>query len=686
MKSWKFTLAAVLMSSASQVIAQNDEITFGPAPQWAVQSEAVDTPDNASGILHIRRQDTIVHLNDDGQFFYQEQMVRILRPQALQAGNVAIAWNPAAGAPVVHTIAIHRDGETINVLDKAEFEILRREDQLEVAMLDGLLTAVMRVPDLRVGDDLEVGFTVPSHDPTLRERNSGLLFLSPSPPSGRIQLALTWADGHEPGTRMTADFEEIAERSDKSIRLLFDDPDTISPPADAPPRYSWMRVLEYSDFKSWSDISQIFAPLFEKASTLDTNSPVRGEAKRIAGRNESKLAQAQAALELVQQQVRYIYVGLNGGNLTPASADETWDRRYGDCKGKTVLLMALLHELGIESEAVLVNNAGSDDGLDSRLPSPGMFDHVVVRAKIDGDTYWLDGTLPDVVEARTSPFMPYRWALPLSPEGAELTRLSAPLIGLPREMGLMEIDARAGFDQPARMVQTTVRRGLEGLVEYMQFSLLSAEQLTASLRDAYVGGGHWDEIDDVEYRYDRKTQASILKVTGVGPVDWDHNGGERYDMTLPGGGFSPPSRRQRPDGQSQDVPYYLEPSYGCHATTVRLPEGTEMENWAFNGTFDTMLFGRLYYRMMEKRDDKTIRMVRGSKVLDPEISAERAKKDNGRISAFDNSMARIEYDPDQTFEPWGNLRPVPATYEIDWTGENAPCLPPDVLKIGRRGG
>jgi hypothetical protein len=84
--------------------------------------------------------------------------------------------------------------------------------------------------------------------------------------------------------------------------------------------------------------------------------------------------------------------------------------------------------------------------------------------------------------------------------------------------------------------------------------------------------------------------------------------------------------------------------------------------------------------MMEKRDDGTIRMVRGSKVIHPEISAELASKDNQRIAAFDNSMARIDYDPKRTFKSSGVSRSVPATYEIDWTKRAAPCMPPDVME------
>lgn len=674
-----YSISAVLLASAAPLAAQQDQILIAPPPAWVVASDPLPVPDNADGSVFLRKQDTIVHLGAEGQYFYQGQMLRILHPQALQAGNVSLAWNPASGAPTVHALRIHRDGEVIDVLEKASFEILRREDQLETAMLDGLLTAILRVPDLRVDDDLEFAFTVPSHDPTLKETDFGLLFLNSSPPKGRMKLGLTWADGQEPITKLTPDLKDQAVRQANSIELKFDNPEHLAPPKDAPPRYSWMRILEYSDFKSWRDVSKRISTLYEDARQTAPDSPLKREAARIAAAHSGRLERAQAALKLAQQQVRYIYVGLNGGNLTPATADETWERRYGDCKGKTVLLLALLDELGIEAEAVLANNAGGDDGLDQRLPSPGMFDHVLVRAKIDGATYWLDATLPDIVATRTTPFLPYRWILPLSSNGADLASVQQVPLKLPQEMGIIEIDARAGFDQPARKVQTIVKRGIDGMGEYMQVSALTSDQLKIAFRDALIGGGSWYDVEDVTYRYDRDTEASILTIVGTGPIDWDNEGDGRYDLSLPGGGFSPPTRRQRPSGQDQAAPYFSNPDFSCYVTTVRLPEGTDTKNWGFNSVFDTMLFGRVYYRMMDKRDDGTIRMVRGSKVVDSEINAERANRDNGRIPAFDNSMAWINYDPERTFESWGELRSVPATYEIDWAGRNAPCLPPDIL-------
>ncbi|QYU66049.1 hypothetical protein J4558_13660 [Leptolyngbya sp. 15MV] len=113
---------------------------------------------------------------------------------------------------------------------------------------------------------------------------------------------------------------------------------------------------------------------------------------------------------------------------------------------------------------------------------------------------------------------------------------------------------------------------------------------------------------------------------------------------------------------------------------MRFPEGTAIDNWGFNSVFDTKLYGRLYYRMMERRGDGTLRMVRGSRVEEPEISAETAVRDNERLSRFDNSKANLTYDPNRTMKPWGKLSSVPASYEADWIGARPPCLPADTLE------
>ncbi|MEM7781612.1 MAG: DUF3857 domain-containing protein, partial [Pseudomonadota bacterium] len=176
--------AGLLAVSSSLAHADNTQVALTPEPDWVSPSELMAVPEDAQGQFFYRKQDTIIHLTETGSRYYQGQTVRILNSQALQAGNIQLAWNPAAGRPEVHSIKIRRGPRVIDVLENSTFEILRREDQLETAVLDGMLTAVLQVPDLRVGDDLEFAYTVPLHDPTLGATSHGLLLLGQAPPAG----------------------------------------------------------------------------------------------------------------------------------------------------------------------------------------------------------------------------------------------------------------------------------------------------------------------------------------------------------------------------------------------------------------------------------------------------------------------------------------------------------------------
>src|SRR3546814_820566 len=120
-------LGAIL--AQAQVQAQDERIEQGQVPDWAIPSELMPVPEGAGGLIFVRRQDALIHLDAEGQAQYFGYRIRILHPNALQMGNIQTAWNPASGLPVVHFIKVHRDGETIDVLEKSSFEILRREDQ-----------------------------------------------------------------------------------------------------------------------------------------------------------------------------------------------------------------------------------------------------------------------------------------------------------------------------------------------------------------------------------------------------------------------------------------------------------------------------------------------------------------------------------------------------------------------------
>ncbi|HEY0594276.1 MAG TPA: transglutaminase, partial [Sphingopyxis sp.] len=105
------------------------------------------------------------------------------------------------------------------------------------------------------------------------------------------------------------------------------------------------------------------------------------------------------------------------------------------------------------------------------------------------------------------------------------------------------------------------------------------------------------------------------------------------------------------------------------------------ENWTYKSGFDTEIFGQNYYRAFDIRDG-SIRMIRGFRVDSIEVAAARARLDNGRIAAFDNSKGWIFYEPLGDVVPSPARKLVPATYDIDWTAADVPCLSPAAISRG----
>lgn len=112
------------------------------------------------------------------------------------------------------------------------------------------------------------------------------------------------------------------------------------------------------------------------------------------------------------------------------------------------------------------------------------------------------------------------------------------------------------------------------------------------------------------------------------------------------------------------MPFYQPFSYTCHVTSLKLPQDTDLRNWCINSTFDTMLYGRAYFRNMELRSDRTLRLVRGSRVEETEIAPQKATRDNQRLADFDNSMAVLTYVPDGSRRKTGNAPSSPGNLGI----------------------
>jgi tetratricopeptide (TPR) repeat protein/transglutaminase-like putative cysteine protease len=93
----------------------------------------------------------------------------------------------------------------------------------------------------------------------------------------------------------------------------------------------------------------------------------------------------------VHRQVRYTGLELGDASLVPWPPAEVVKRGFGDCKDKATLLIALLREAGIRADLALLNTGPGRD-VDPELPGVSVFDHAIVRARVDGRDVWIDAT------------------------------------------------------------------------------------------------------------------------------------------------------------------------------------------------------------------------------------------------------------------------------------------------------
>lgn len=663
-------------ASAGQVRAKA-VVRYAQAPDWAKSPpEPTETASPTDAPLRILYSDTQTRVLPTGMETFSALRARILKPEGLPIGNLAVTWNPSAGGVTVHAVRIFRGGQVIDALKSQRFAVLQREGALEQSIITGNLTASLQVPGLKVGDELEFVFTMQSSDPTIGDHAFGMYQLPVQGMPGTFRFGLTWPDSRPLTVRGSRDLAvAVPERVGGTRVIAYElrDPRGAIINDGAPPRYNVRRSIEFSDFASWPDVSKRYWPLYARASTLTPRSPLPAEVERIASMSSDPLERALAALRLVQEDVRYVYVGLDGGNYRPASIDETWERRFGDCKAKTALLLALLRALNIESEAVLVNVAGGDDGLDAKLPSPAVFNHVLVRAQIGGRWHWLDGTRLGDRYLDMLPEPAFSWALPLRESGAELEPVKGAPYARPQFIGALDMDASAGFDKPAKVTLQYVIRGDEAFAFRSGIAALSAEDADRALRGYWRQQEGWVTPDSVAWRYDERHRTISLSVTGTARADWSGSDTEGHDLTIWGAGFMPPDVLRRPSEQNGTLPWLTGyPQFKCWAATIRLPPAGRGRSWTYSANPMNRTIGGVTYWRKAGMQSGMVRTVMSRSVGLREITAEQAAAQTAAIPGFDNNMSSVFETPGATGKPPSEI--LPFADGVDWATDDAACI------------
>lgn len=509
------TAASVIAVALAAPAWAGDEVQYDAPPEWVAPIDMGTAADAGEDIVLYDRQ---VRLDGGVVTRYTDIAYNITNTQALQRfGTLQFAWLPDKGDLTFHRLELIRGDEVIDLLAQGvQPEVIRRERQLERRSVDGQLTAVVAVPGMEVGDILRMATSTTLRDQALQDEMQALEGVVAEPTRlGLGRLRVSWPADSDVVWGMMGDLEkpEVIEQGDDrliEIILPIDKPEEM--PQDAPARFRASPLLQFGTFASWEEVSQVMAPHFATQGAIAPGGEIDAEVKRIMATTDAPLERAALALELVQDEISYLLNGMDGGNYLPQSPQETWEKKFGDCKAKSVLLLAMLHEMGIEAEVVLAD-IDFGDAVSISQPVPGAFDHMIVHAKIDGKDYWLDGTDAGGRLATIDKVPDFTWVLPLRTEGAGLVRLEQRWPQMADRSYDVTIDMRAGVDLPTLYQIDFEARGGIGA----QLRALAVEN-DAKTRISHANGFFDNIMDGVIYdaAYSYDDESGVAKVTAKG--------------------------------------------------------------------------------------------------------------------------------------------------------------------------
>lgn len=505
-----------------------EEIRFQDAPAWVESKDLADVLDrerSSDAIFVIL--DKQVKLEGGNVDTYSDLALRAISVEALPVIGKLIKtdWQPDQGDLIIHRLEIIRGDQILRPLDNGlKFEVIRREKNLEQQQLNGVLTATTQLEDLQVGDIVRFSFSISQRNPALdgnMEQYTQLLKGSLADWENSFRLVWPKSDYLQWNLSLDDHPVSVTEASGYNVlqMALNIENEAETFPEDAPVRYRLGSFLDATSFKSWNEVSAAAAKLYQTDGMIAADSDLQREVDRIADQTADPMQRTAMAIQVVQDKVRYLYNGLAFGNYSPQSPGDTWRLRYGDCKAKTLLLLALLHKLGIDAEPALVNTVWQD-GVIERLPGFQAFNHILVRATINGKTLWLDGTGNGTRFADLMDVPDHRYALPVRTRGAALEEIAMRPIGRPYNDVKIQYDMSAGTAFPAIYdMQAVIRNedaySLKG--SEAQFTDDKYREALDEVVNKYTVG---ELVSASTFTFDEERGEGLLKARGIAYLGW----------------------------------------------------------------------------------------------------------------------------------------------------------------------
>jgi Domain of Unknown Function with PDB structure (DUF3857)/Transglutaminase-like superfamily len=389
-----------LLLSCLAVFTPQVALAANPFPDWVVQAAAAKLPPYPANIgAVVLFDDRLVTVAPDGRATErQRRVLKILRPRGREYAQIVASYSKDEKLDFFHAWSIGPDGHQYTVKDQEVHDEALGEWGI---LYDDLRARTVTPPGADPGGI--IAYEVERHVATYGAQEETWDFQRDIPGAHSIfevDLPPNW--NHYAAWLHHASVSPT-EVAPNHWRWELNDIPAIDlsdvPMAPSPYALAARMVIHYSATalptgdQRWTEIGNWYDTL--ASGRTEAPLEIAAKSRQVGGAPDFK-ARIQGVAGFMQREIRYVGIEIGIGGLQPHPAADVFKYRYGDCKDKATLLIAMLNAVGVRATWVLVDtNRGF---IDPALPSI-RGNHAI--AAIEMPVGYSDPELRAVVTART---------------------------------------------------------------------------------------------------------------------------------------------------------------------------------------------------------------------------------------------------------------------------------------------
>jgi transglutaminase-like putative cysteine protease len=487
------TLLVVSLSAIGADLSGSAAFGLPPKALYAAASSAVAPAGADVEVLEYRE---FYRFESDGSSVYTQYLVyKVLSPAGVENWNdLSIDWAPwRSPKPSLNARVITADGK-IYPLDAATITDSPASNTDDEIYTDER-TLRAPLPAIAVGAVVETEIALKETLPFPEAGEVHWLTFQIHQPVQHFQLTLQAPKSIHLRFRMdhVQGLSPVHSEDTDKEQWTFEYGPTGARPESEPglPRDVYaVPTVTFATGESWQHVAAAYARIVDAQIA---GSDLGELVQRLTRDTDSAAQKTLALVDYINREIRYTGIEFDKASVLPHTPAETLQHKYGDCKDKATLLVAMLRAAGVPADLALLN---AGDRLDTAPDMPGMgaFDHAIVFLP-GNPAVWIDATAETSRPGQLPADDQGRLALVVDTTTTSLT----PVPESPSTDNVLyeERNVYLSDNGPARVVEVSRPRGTFEASYRRSFADLNnkstKQTLTKYVRDTYVA----QELDRV---------------------------------------------------------------------------------------------------------------------------------------------------------------------------------------------